>query len=145
MGEKSTVSVEPTPEQIRYAGILEKGMYAGLVCLFVTFALYVSGIMTPYIPLSDLPEYWSMRVGHEEGEYLHEAKIPAGWGWLRMLGYGDFLNFVGIAVLAGVSVLCYVAIIPLLVKQKDFIYAALALLEVLILVVAASGIIEVGH
>jgi len=145
MDEQSTLSVEPTPEQVRYAGILEKGMYAGLVCLFLTFALYVSGIMKPYIPLDDLPRYWSMRVGHEEGEYLHEAEIPQGWGWVRMLGYGDFLNFVGIAVLAGVSVLCYMAIIPLLLKQKDFIYAALALLEVLVLAVAASGIIEVGH
>jgi len=145
MGENLADSVEPTPEQVRYAGILEKGMYAGLMCLFVTFALYVSGIMTPYIPLDELPRYWEMRVGHEEGEYLHEAEIPQGWGWARMLGYGDFLNFVGIAVLAGVSVLCYMAIIPLLLKQKDFVYAVLALLEVAILTVAASGIIEVGH
>ena len=77
--------------------------------------------------------------------YLREAKIEAGWGWLSMLGYGDFINFVGIAILAGITILCYLAIIPLLLKNKDTIFVVLALLEVLILSVAASGIIQVGH
>ncbi len=133
--------VEPAPEQIRYASVLEKGMYLGLVCLFVTFALYVSGIMEPRIPLDKLPEHWQKNVH----EYLADAEIEAGWGWVKMLGHGDFINFVGIAILAGMTILCYVAIIPVLLKRKDFIYAFLALLEVVILLVAASGIIAVGH
>jgi hypothetical protein len=62
-----------------------------------------------------------------------------------MLGCGDFINFIGIAILAGVTVLSYLAIIPLLLKRRDFIYAVLASLEVLVLAVAASGIITVGH
>jgi hypothetical protein len=44
-----------------------------------------------------------------------------------------------------VTVICYAAIIPLLLKRKDFVYATLAVLEVLVLVAAASGIIAVGH
>ena len=55
MEEKPGESLEPTPEQVRYAGVLEKGMYVGLACLLVTFALYVFGIMDPYIPLEELP------------------------------------------------------------------------------------------
>ena len=134
-------SLEPTPEQVRYAAVLEKGMYVGLACLLVTFALYVFGIMDPYIPLEELPSHWSKSVD----EYLTEAEIDTGWGWVKMLGYGDFVNFIGIIILAGASVLCYLAIVPLLLKRRDFIYAVLALLEVIVLVVAASGIVVLGH
>lgn len=133
--------MEPTPEQILYAEVLEKGMYLGLACLFTTFALYASGIMEPYIPLDKLPEYWTQDVH----EYLAQAELKAGWSWVPMVRYGDFVNFIGIAILAGVTVLCYIAIVPLLLHRGDFIYAVLALLEVVILVVAASGIIAVGH
>ena len=62
-----------------------------------------------------------------------------------MLGHGDFLNFMGIAVLAGVTILCYAALVPMLVKRKDPIYAALAILEVIVLALAASGILAAGH
>jgi hypothetical protein len=141
MGPQSDESLDPTPEQIRYAGVLEKGMYVGLLCLFVTFAVYVSGIMKPYIPLGELPGHWSKPVH----EYLPEAGIDPGWGWVKKLGYGDFVNFTGIVILGGTTVVCFLAIVPLLLKERDFLYAALALLEALVLVVAASGIIAVGH
>ena len=62
-----------------------------------------------------------------------------------MLGHCDFVNFIGIAILAGAAISCYIAVIPLLKKRKDFICAALVLLEVIVLVIAASGIVAVGH
>jgi len=141
MNEKSGASLEPTPEQVRYAKVLEKGMYLGLVCLFVTFALYVSGIMRPYVPRDELAQHWQKNVQ----EYLTEAEIQAGWSWVGMLGYGDFVNYIGVVILAGATILCYLAILPLLIKKKDTIYAVLVVLEVIVLVVAASGIIQVGH
>jgi hypothetical protein len=141
MLEKSDASLEPSPEQVRYAGVLEKGMFAGLACLFVTFALYVFGIMGPYIPLRELPEHWTKNVH----EYLTDGGIEAGWSWVGMLRYGDFINFIGIATLAGVTVLSYLVIIPLLLKSRDIIFAVLAFLEVLVLVAAASGVIAGGH
>jgi hypothetical protein len=144
MDEKTDASLEPTPEQLLYARVLEIGMYIGLLLLFATFAIYALGIMDPYIPLNEISRYWTPEAGGVDA-YLREAKIETGWGWVSMLGHGDFLNFVGIAILAGVSIICYLAIVPGLLKSKDKTYALLALLEVIILSVAASGIIEVGH
>lgn len=141
MEEKPGASLDPSPEQLLYARILGIGMYVGLGCLFVTFALYASGIVKPYIPHDELPGHWAKSVD----EYLAEAEIEAGWGWVKMLQHGDFLNFIGIAILAGVTIPCYLAIIPLLLKNKDTIYVLIALLEVIVLTVAASGIIKVGH
>ncbi len=140
MEEKTNALLKATPEQILYAKVLEKGMYIGLLILLITFGLYAFGVMDPYILLNELSNYWSMNVN----DYLHHANIKAGWAWVGMLKYGDFVNFIGIAILAGVTILCYAAIVPTLLKNKDRVYAVLAILEVIILSVAASGILGAG-
>jgi len=129
------------PEQILYASILEKGMLIGLFILFITFIIYVFGIMKPYIPLDEISKFWSMNVH----DYLDHAKIKGGWSWLLMLGYGDFINFIGIAILAGVTIICYIVIIPLLARQKDWAFVIFSVIEVLVLSLAASGLLKVGH
>jgi hypothetical protein len=140
MDQKQHDLLKATPEQILYARLLEKGMFVGLLILLITFGLYAFGVMDPYIPLDKISEYWSMNVN----DYLHHANIKAGWAWVGMLKYGDFVNFIGIAILAGVTILCYAAIIPTLLKSNDKVYAVLAALEVIILTVAASGILGAG-
>ncbi len=132
--------IEVTEEQLVYAKILDKGMKIGLLILIVTFIVYLSGLLTPYIPINDLPKYWGMSVH----KYLETTGIHPGWSWLGMINKGDFLNFIGIAFLAGITVICYVAIIPILFKKKDRIYGILAIIEVLVLVLAASGILKAG-
>lgn len=135
--DKKTLATE---EQLAYAKLLDSGMKAGLLILVVTFIVYLSGILTPHIPVNDLPNYWKMSVH----KYLEATGIHPGWAWLGMLGKGDFLNFIGIAFLAGVTVICYIRIIPIFLKKKDKIYAVLALVEVLVLTLAASGLLKAG-
>ncbi len=133
-------SLQASPEQVVYAGILEKGMYLGLLLILGTFALYVLGIIKPYIPVTEISKYWSMSVD----QYLQTAKIHQGWWWVGMLRYGDFINFIGIAFLAGVTIVCFLVIVPVLWKNNDKLYAAFSLLEVVILGLAASGILGFG-
>jgi len=141
MADQHDVRLEAGPEQILYARILAKGMYVGLLILFITFALYAFGIMKPYIPLDKISGYW----GYSVHEYLEHANIGTGWSWVGMLKYGDFVNFIGIAILAGVTIMCYLAIVPLLFRSNDKVYAILALIEAVVLALAASGILTVGH
>ncbi|MBW2345110.1 MAG: DUF1634 domain-containing protein [Deltaproteobacteria bacterium] len=141
MSERTEAGLEAAPEQVRYASILEKGMYIGLLILFITFAIYALGILKPYIPREQIANYWNTNVH----DYLHHANIKTGWHWVGMLNYGDFINFIGIAFLAGTTIICYLSIIPILLKNNDKVYAGLALVEVVILSLAASGILAVGH
>lgn len=136
-------------EQLLYARVLEIGMYFGLVTLFVTFALYVSGIVAPAVPRERISAYWNQGV-HEyleavNHEYLHLEHPPTGWAWVRMLGKGDFLNFLGIAMLAGITIACYLSICPLLLRSRDYTYLTMSLVEALVLALAASGLLAVGH
>ena len=130
-----------TAEQKLYANILDWGMKIGFLMLVATFSLYVFGILTPHIPLEDVSKYWKMPVG----QYLEATGIETGWSWLGHLNQGDLLNFAGIAFLAGITIVCYLAIVPSLLKKKDMPYVVLALVEVAVLVLAASGILKAGH
>jgi hypothetical protein len=127
-------------EQLAYAQVLDVGMKLGLLLLLVTFALYATGLVSPHVPVDDLPRYWSLPVK----EYLAATGIHRGWSWLGMLGKGDFLNFLGIAFLGGVAIACYLAISPIFFRKKDRLYGWLALVEVAVLALAASGLLKVG-
>jgi hypothetical protein len=140
MADNPTRSLHAGPEQLMYATLLEKGMFFGLILIILTFLVYVLGVLKPYIPMNDIPKYWSMNVH----DYLQAANVHSGWTWVGMVGYGDFLNFIPIALLAGITILCFLAIVPILWKQDDKVYATFALAEALILALAASGILSTG-
>lgn len=127
-------------EQLAYASILDKGMKIGLLMLVISFIIYLTGILTPYIPVNDLPKYWGMSVH----KYLEATGIHTGWSWLSLIGKGDFLNFIGIAFLAGITAVCYIRIIPILFSKKDIAFGIIAVLEVVVLVLAASGLLKTG-
>jgi hypothetical protein len=140
MTDHNIRSLQAGPEQVLYAKILEKSMYFGLLFLLITYLIYISGIISPYLPLADVSQYWSLSVS----DYLHKADIHPGWGWIKMVGYSDFLNFIGIAILAGVTIVCFLSVVPVLWKEGDKVYALLSLVEAAILIVAASGILGSG-
>ncbi len=132
--------LQATEEQLAYAKLLDLGMKVGLLTLVITFFIYMFGILSPHIPVDDLPKYWTMPVK----DYLKAADIHTGWSWVGSVNKSDFLNFVPIAFLAGVTILCYIRIIPILFRKKDTTYAVLAIIEVLVLVLAASGVLKSG-
>lgn len=128
-------------EQIVYAGLLDKGMKLGFLMLVTTFILYVFGILTPHVPLEEITHYWSMRAP----DYLEATGVPVGWGWLTLAGTGDFLNFVPIAFLSAVTIFCYLRVLPILQANGDRAFVVITTLEILVLVLAASGILAAGH
>ena len=132
-----------------YARVLRIGVLGGMAILLVTFALYASGAVAPSVPLADLPRYWGLSVEEylraTNAAFLHHPHVITGWAWVTMLGRGDYVCFLGIAFLSAVTIVCYVAITPGLLRKRDFIYAGMTALECAILALAASGVLHVGH
>lgn len=127
-------------EQLLYAKILNAGMILGLAATILAFTLYVSGVMQPKISFDDLQRYWKMPVK----QYLKASGMHTGWSWLSDVSYGDMFNLIPIALLSGLTIVCYLSIIPTLYRKKDMKYVVLAVVEVLVLVLAASGILRSG-
>lgn len=128
-------------EQLSYARWLEWGTRAGLGLLLLCFAAYLSGLLPSQVPVSQLPDLWSLPVG----TYLQRTGTPAGWGWLALAAHGDIANLLGIALLAGCSLPPLLALVPLYASRGDRVYAGLCLAQVAVLVLAASGVLRVGH
>jgi len=134
------MALKATEEQVLYANILNMGMLVGLAGLAVTFILYGSGILEPQIPIDQVQTYWILSVN----EYLQQSGMQAGWAWFGNLQFGDMLNFLPIAFLSLLTIVCYIAIIPGLIRKKDTAYVVIAVLEIIVLTVAASGILGTG-
>ena len=133
-------NIHASSEQTAYADLLFYGGWLGLTLMVITYVLYVSGIITPHVPLEQMPELWSKPVSH----YLEVASVPTGWGWSSLLSTGDFLNFIGIVLLAGLTIICYLRVIPSFFRSGDKVMGFIAVTEVLVLMLAASGIVGGG-
>lgn len=129
-----------TEEQRAYAQLLDIGMKLGLLILVVAFTIYITGAVKPNIPRSEVSNYWELSAE----EYVVETGGHHGWGWLNELDKSDYLNFVGIAFLAAVTIFCYMRIVPILIKQKDVVYTIFVIAEIAVLALAASGLLKSG-
>lgn len=126
---------EDTWLQERFARWLDAGTRIAFVASLVTFALYVFGLVAPRIPLSSLPQLWTLPLP----AYLERTASPTGWDWLHLIGYGDYLSYAGIALFALVIIVCDLAIIAPLLRRGERLMALLAAAQVFVLVAAASG------
>ncbi|MCW5660848.1 MAG: hypothetical protein KIT60_24380 [Burkholderiaceae bacterium] len=134
MKNPGDVLVQP-PEQERYAQWQAWGTRAGLAVLLLSFAAYLLGLSEPHIEMSRLPELWV----HPVDRFLELSNTPTGWGWLALVHRGDMAGLLGIAILAGCSVACLLALVPLYLARGDKAFAAVCVAEVMVVVLAASG------
>ena len=128
------------PEQLAYADLLNLGSRIGLYFLAGTFFLYVFGFVAPKIPLSELPTYWSLSASR------YSDLIGLGSGaseWFGEVGYGDYMNFLGIAFLCSLTIACHFRILPFLIRRRDFALSTVLILEIATLLLATSGILAV--
>lgn len=125
---------EQPPEQLRYALVLEWGSRLGLGILLVTFAAYLSGLVDTQVAVARLPEVW----GQPVARYLELTGTPSGWGWLALIAKGDIAALAGIVLLAGTSIACLLAVLPLYAARRDRLFVVLCLANALVLAAAAG-------
>jgi hypothetical protein len=140
MSTQNKESLKASREQIIYANLLIIGVWAGIIILVTTYAIYLTGLLPPHIEISAIPTLWGKGVG----EFLEATHSPHGWGWVVLLSKGDFLNYIGFVLLALMTIFCYLVLVRGYVRQKNWIFATIALLEIVVLSVAASGLVGGG-
>ena len=134
------VSREQVVQEL-YARWLGAATGVAFAAALVAFVLYAGGVLPSFVPLDALPTLWQLPVG----EYLARTGAPVGWGWLRLLPYADYVSLGCVALIASVTAVCYLAVLPMLVKLEERVQAALVAAQVIVLLVAASGALAAGH
>ena len=116
-----------------YARWLDRMVRVAFLVAAIAFALYVSGLLSPYVALAELPQLWRLPLP----EYLARSGAPTGWAWLPLLSRGEYLNLGALALFALMTLICLLRVIPLLPRLQ----AAIAVAQVLVLLAAISGLV----
>jgi hypothetical protein len=120
-----------------YARWLDRATKVGFAISLGAFLLYVGRLVPAFVPPAELPRYWALPVDR----FIAATGAPQQWAWLHLLGYSDVLNLAAVALLALVTPLCYARLLPLLAAQREWLQLVLAGAQVLVLVIAASGLL----
>jgi hypothetical protein len=127
--------------QRTYARWLEAASTLAFGAALLAFVVYASGLLPAFVPLEELPALWHLSAD----QYLARTGAPARWGWLELLAFSDYLSLACIALIGLVTLLCYLATLPLLLRLGERLQAALTLAQLLVLLLAASGLLAGGH
>jgi hypothetical protein len=126
--------------QRAYARWLRWGTWVGVAVLLVGFAAYVFGVV-PHVPLERLPALWDQPAS----AYLDQTGLRPGWHWAALVHRSDMLVVAGIALLASCSIASLAAAIRHFARGGELAFIAICLLQIAVLVLAASGVLVGGH
>ena len=127
--------------ELAYARWLDWGSRVGFVILIASFFAYALELVAPHVPLDQLAKTWTMPVH----DYRAAVGAPAGWDWLDLAARGDYLNYFGIALIALVTAVCYLRVLPMLFVRGERAYALIAAMEILVLAAACAGVVGAAH
>ena len=138
---ENTSSFENASEQQLYAKIVYHMNHLGLFALVAGFALYLTGMLTPHVPLEDLPQYWSLPLE----QYLEKTGALTGWQWISELGYGDVAPLIGVAVLASIPLVCYLVLFFQFLQRGAKPLVVVTVIELFFMLLSASNLIQISH
>jgi hypothetical protein len=140
MEKEHDTDLRPMPEQLSYANLLFVGAWAGIFVMMITYFLYVADIFPPYVGFSVIVDNWDKGVE----QFLKITHAPHGWGWLGLLEKGDYLNYLGLVLISVLTIICYLFLMAGYRKRRDWTYFFISLVEILVLALAASGLLGTG-
>lgn len=123
------------PQEV-YARWLDVLTHIAFAFSVLALALYLTGVLAPFVAPAALVELWRLPVD----QYLARAGAPSGWAWLSLAGRGDYLNLAGVCLFALISLVCCARVIPAFLRRGERLHAALAVLQVLVLLAAAANL-----
>jgi hypothetical protein len=127
--------------ELIYARWLSACTRAGLALLAIAFFIYMTGLADVQIPLERLPELWRLPLQ----AYLAQSGAPTGWRWVGLAVKADYANVAAIAALGLVTAVCYARLLATLMRRGEHALALVAVLQIAVLLVAASGALTAGH
>lgn len=123
-----------------YARWLRRGTWLGVVVLVAGFAAYILGA-TPQVPIEHLPALWD----RPAATYLEQTGLRPGWHWASLVHRSDMLALAGLALLASCSIASLVAAIGPFHRGGERVFVVICILQIAVLVLAASGLLTLGH
>lgn len=124
------------PVSKRYAAVLHAVATIGIVLLFIGFLLYITGAIPSKTSPKTVTTLWHLSAD----EYVARTGQATGWTWIRGPLSGEEVAFASLVFLALCTIVCLIAIMPLLVRNRDVRYVVIVLVQIVVLLAAATGV-----
>lgn len=118
-------------EQQIYAKILQYLSIIIFTLLFFTYAIYATGLISPYVSPEEL-----IKLLIEDDKLEHVA--PHIGKYSELAGHCEILLFIPLLLLAFSTLFCFIAITPILFRKKDVPYLIIAVIEIILLVIVST-------
>ncbi|NTV92263.1 MAG: DUF1634 domain-containing protein [Chlorobiaceae bacterium] len=124
--------------QFVYARVLDFVSHTGMLFIAAGYFVYVLQLLPLSVSISAVADNWHLSASDMQ-QKLH---VPSGWsfmGSMTDLLKGDVLSYTSILFLCMATILCLVFAAKTFFREKNYIYTIIAVLQVLVLLFAASG------
>jgi hypothetical protein len=126
--------------QKRYAHVLYWVAAVGQILLVLGYIIYVSKLLPRETPIERITQAWHLSAA----ELTDELGLETGWNWIRKLSYGDSISYGALVMLALGTNICLLVAAVSYFREKNRKYAFIVILQIVVLLVAASGIVSGG-
>ncbi|ASQ89583.1 hypothetical protein CHL67_00310 [Prosthecochloris sp. GSB1] len=134
--EKSRESFSAEVERT-YAAVLERVSMVGIAAIAGAYLLYVLHALPLSVQVHDIAANWHLGAD----ALVAKGLSPSGWSWVAGIGNADILSLAAIGLLTMTPVVCLAAASASFLSRKDYAYTIIGLLQILVLLVAISGVL----
>lgn len=118
-----------------FAAVEQLGVRVALAVILAGTVLFLTGWLAPLLPVKVLSHTWYL----PSAEFVKALDAPTGWQWLGLLGHSDMLALGGLVLLVLAGPAAYLALLVVLVRERDFRYGLLVAAQLAVFLVAAAG------
>jgi len=123
--------------QADFARLLARFVSFALAALFLSFVLYATELVPSAVRISEVPTHWHLSAA----EYAARTETRTGWNWLSQIGQGRTIAFAALALFPAGMVVLTAASALLYARDRVTAYGLISFVEVIVLLVAASGVL----
>lgn len=122
-----------------YASILEFLSISGMILISIAFALYALELLPASVDPEQVTQLWHL----DSATFADQTSTSTGWGWIDSIFTGAGLSFAALELLAVFALVATGRLIPVYVREKDTWYLSIVVAQVVVFLVAATGILVV--
>ncbi|NTW52785.1 MAG: DUF1634 domain-containing protein [Chlorobiaceae bacterium] len=130
--------------QLVYAKTLDYVAHSVIVVMAAGYFLYLTGMLPLSVPIETIAGNWHLSAANMQAK----LNLPCGWGCFTSpagILHGDIMSYISVIFLSLATLICLVSALLVFFSEKKHLYSVITILQVLVLLVAASGIMSGGR
>jgi hypothetical protein len=144
MTDKKNEGIYADRVQLAYAKTLDFVSHAIILVMAVGYLFYLMQLLPLTVPIETVAGNWHLSAS------VLQSKIHNYCGWscflsLPVLLHGDALSYASVVFLSMGTMICLATAALVFFSEKNHLFLTITILQVFVLLVAASGIMTMPH